>query len=68
MGAKGRVHVAREWKKNGRYPYYSFEESKHETKNKKFSKENNVSSKEIHVSPKEKGMNDPSRRKIPKGL
>ena len=41
---KGRVPTAREWKKNGRYPY-SFENSKHKAKNKKFSKENNVSPK-----------------------
>ena len=26
--AKGRVFEAREWKKNGRYPYHSFEDSK----------------------------------------
>ena len=45
--------------KNGRYPYHSFENSKQEAKNKKFSKENNVSPKEKHVSPREKGMNDP---------
>ena len=56
---------SRKWKKNGRYPYHSFEDSKHETKNKKFSKEKNVSPKERHVSPRENGMNDPSRRKIP---
>ena len=63
--AKGRVHVAIKWKKNGRYPYHSFEDSKQEAKNKKFSKENNVSSKERHVFPNKKGMNDPLRRKIP---
>ena len=45
--------------KNGRYPYHSFENSKQEAKNKKFSKEKNVSPKEKHVSPREKGMNDP---------
>ena len=56
--AKGRVHVVRKWKKNGRYSYNSVEDSKQEAKNKKFSKEKNV-------SPREKGMNDPSRRKIP---
>ena len=28
LAAKGRVPAAREWKKNGRYPYHSFEESK----------------------------------------
>ena len=26
--AKGRVPTAREWKKNGRYPYHSFENTK----------------------------------------
>ena len=62
---KGRMSADRKWKNNGRYPYHSFEDSKHEAKNKKFSKEKNVSPKERHVSPREKGMNDPSRRKIP---
>ena len=47
---KGRVPITREWKKNGRYLYHSFEDSKHEAKNKKFSKRNNVSPKERHVS------------------
>ena len=56
--AKGRVPTTREWKNNGRYPYHDFEDSKQKTKNKKFSKEKNV-------SPREKGMNDPLRRKIP---
>ena len=65
LAAKRRVPATREWKKNGRYPYPSFEDSKQEVKNKKFYKENNVSPKERHVSPREKGMNDPSRRKIP---
>ena len=32
---------------------------------KKFSNENNVAPKDRHVSPREKGMNDPSIRKIP---
>ena len=65
LAEKGRVPAAREWKKNGRYPYHSFEESKLEAKKNKFSKKNNVSLKERHVSQREKGMNDPSRRKIP---
>ena len=34
-------------------------------KNKKFSKENNVFPKDRHVSLREKGIDDPSRRKIP---
>ena len=55
--------MEKEWKVS--MPYHSFEESKHEAKNKKFTKEKNVSPKERHVSPREKGMNDPSRRKIP---
>ena len=50
LAAKRRVLVAREWKKNGRYPYHSFENSKQEAKNTKFSKENNVSLNERHVS------------------
>ena len=57
--------AVREWKNNGTYPYHSVENSKHEAKNKKFSKEKNVSPNERHVSLREKGMNDPSRRKIP---
>ena len=65
LAAKERVPITKEWKNNGRYPYHSFEDSKHEAKNKKFSTENNVSPKERHVSAREKGMNDPSRRKIP---
>ena len=51
--------------KNGRYPYHSFENSKQEVKNKTFFKEKNVSPKDRHVSLREKGMNDPLRRKIP---
>ena len=65
LAAKGRVLASREWKKNGRYPYHAFENSKHEAKNKNFSKEKNVSPKERHVSPRENDMNDPSRRKMP---
>ena len=65
FAVKGRVPVAIKWKKNGKYPYHSFEDSKQEAKNKKFSKENNVSPKERHAFPRKKGMNDPSRRKIP---
>ena len=65
---KERVPAAREWKKYGRYPYHSFEDSKLEAKNKRFSKENNVSPRERHISLREKGMNDPSRRKIPQRI
>ena len=57
LATKGRMPIAREWKKNGRYP--SIKDSKQEANNKKFSKEKNVSPKERHVSPREKGMNDP---------
>ena len=42
LATKGRVPLAREWKKNGKYPYHSFENSKQEAKNKKFSKEKNA--------------------------
>ena len=65
LAAKGRVPTAREWKRNGRYPYHLFEDPKLEANNKKFSKEKNVSPKDRHVSPRENDMNDPSRRKIP---
>ena len=56
FAAKGRVPAAREWGKNGRYSYHSFENSKQEAKNKKFAKEKNVSPKDRHVSLREKVM------------
>ena len=59
------MFVAKEREKSGRYPYQSSEDSKQEIKKKKFSKEKNVSPKERHISLGEKGMNDPSRRKMP---
>ena len=54
------MSIAREKKKNGRYPYHLEQEIKKE----KSSKGKNVSPKEGHTFLEEKGMNT-SRRKIP---
>ena len=58
------MFATKERKKNGRYLYHSFEYSKEEINKKKFFKEKNVSQKKRHTSPGEKGMNNPSRRKM----
>ena len=62
---KRRVFVTRERKRNGNYPFHSPKDSKQEDSKKKFSKGNNIFPKERHASPRKKGMNDPSRRKMP---
>ena len=63
--ARRRVSTTRERKKNGRYPYHSFEDLKQEIKKKKFSKGKNIFPKERHASSRKKGINDLSRRKKP---
>ena len=55
------MYATREKEKNERYPYHS----KQEIKKKKSFKVNDVSSKERHNFPEGKGMNNPSRRKMP---
>ena len=50
LTARKIVSVTRERKKNGRYPYHSFEDLKQEIKKKKFSKGNDVFPKERHAS------------------
>ena len=55
-----KVPATREKGKNEKYPYYPFEDSKQETKKKKFSKGNVVSPKEIHISLRGRSMNDPA--------
>ena len=57
---KGKVSIAKEKEKNGRYPYHS----KQEIKKEKPFKEKNVPPKERHTRPEGKGKNT-SRRKIP---
>ena len=49
-----RVSATRERKKNGRYPFHSFEDSKQESKKKKFSKGNDVFPNERHGSLRNK--------------
>ena len=58
---KGKVSTTREKENIGRDPYYS----KQEIKKEKPSKEKNVSPNERHTFPEGKGMNNPSRRKLP---
>ena len=60
LAVKGKVSIAKEKEKKGRYPYHS----KREIKKEKPSKEKNVSSKDRHTFLEEKGM-DTSRRKTP---
>ena len=63
-----RVPGVRENKKNRGNPNHSSGKNAmwfgHEATNERFSKENNVSPKKRHAFPREKGMNDPSRRKM----
>ena len=59
-----KVSVAREKGKYGRYPYHPFEDSKHEAKNKNFSKGNVISPKERYVSPRGRSMKDLAKRKM----
>ena len=60
LAVKERVSIAKEKKKNGRYPYHS----KQEIKKEKPFKEKNVPPKEIHTFLEGKSKNT-SRRKIP---
>ena len=58
-----RMFLVIEKKKNGRRLNNSSEKDSiglgHKSKDKRFSKENNVSQKERHTFPRKKGMNDP---------
>ena len=65
LATKRRLFTTRERKNNGRYPFHYFEDSKWEIKKKKFSKRNDFFPKERHASLRQKGINDPSRRKMP---
>ena len=63
------MFVVREKKKSGRHPNHPSRKDLmglgQEAKYKRFSKENNVSPKERHPFQRKKGMNDPSKRKMP---